>query len=63
MIRIREQGRCHSVEDKDIGFFFLLFWNPHSSPFLLTGNVVMQRFLICIFTDATAGFELRIVFA
>lgn len=32
-------------------------------PFLLEGNVVMQRLLICIFTDATVGFELLIVCA
>lgn len=60
---MREGGQCQSVEGGEVGFFFILFWIPYSSPFLLTGNTVMQRFLICIFTDAIAGFELPIVFA
>lgn len=50
-----------TVEHGDAGSFFSEFLSH--PPFLLEGNVVMQRFLMCIFPDATVGFELLIVCA
>lgn len=43
-----------TVEHGDAGSFFSEFLSH--PPFLLEGNVVMQRFLMCIFPDANCGF-------
>lgn len=50
-----------AVNKETLGLSFTEFLSH--PPFLLEDNVVMQRFLMCIFTDATVGFELLMVCA
>lgn len=50
------------AEQEDAGISFTE--HPLSClPLLPEGNVVMQGFLMCIFTDATVGFELLMICA
>lgn len=49
------------VEQEDAGISFTEPPPLSCLPLLLEGNMVMQGFLMCIFTDATVGFELLMV--
>lgn len=59
----RGRGDRERVEQEDAGISFMEPPPLSCLPLLLEGNMVMQGFLMCIFTDATVGFELLMVCA